>query len=210
MSAYHPPLATPRLPPAAPLTPQDPTMTDFVPRWTTGDDISHRLLEALANELAQAAESRRTLVGQLRQELMTAAAPLLPALRTATAAERDAKSTLLQAVTDAPGLFAKPRTRNAHGVKYGWALGKPSIDIPDEARTLRLIRAKVPEEQATLLVRVTEKVDRRAVLDLSAKDLRALGIRQLPGLDVPLVSLPKDDVDRLIDTLLAETVEAQP
>lgn len=88
MSAYHPPLATPRLPPAAPLTPQDPTMTDFVPRWTTGDDISHRLLEALANELAQAAESRRTLVGQLRQELMTAAAPLLPALRTATAAER--------------------------------------------------------------------------------------------------------------------------
>lgn len=68
----------------------------------------------------------------------------------------------------------------------------------------------MPEEQATLLVRVTEKVDRRAVLDLSAKDLRALGIRQLPGLDVPLVSLPKDDVDRLIDTLLAETVEAQP
>lgn len=196
--------------PIPPITPKDPALTDFVPRWTTGDDISHRLLEELANALAQAAEARRALVGQLRQALLAAAAPTLPALRTATASERDAKATLLQAVTDAPGLFAKPRTRNAHGVKYGWALGKPSIDIPDEARTLRLIRAKVPDDQATLLIRVTERVDRRAVLDLSAKDLRALGIRQLPGLDAPLVAMPKDDVDRLIDTLLADTLEAQP
>lgn len=180
-------------------------------RWDTGDDISHGLLEQLAAELAHAVEARRALVGQLRQALMATAAPLLPTLRLATASERDARATLLQAVTDAPALFARPRTRNAHGIKYGWQLGKPSIDIPDEARTVKLIRAQVAAEQALLLIRVTEKVDRRAVLDLSAKDLRRLGIRQVEAQDAPLVALPKDDLDKLVDTLLTETAgEDQP
>lgn len=183
-------------------------MNDMTPntarRWAS-DDLSHRLLEELAEDYAQVVETRRRLTGLLRRALMDAAAPLLPGLRTATADERDARATLLQAVSDAPALFARPRTRNAHGIKYGWALGKPSIAIDDEARTLKLIRTKVPEDQQVLLIRVKETVDRRAVLDLSAKDLRTLGIRQIDGVDAPLVVLPKDDLDRLVDTLLAET-----
>ena len=169
------------------------------------DELSHPLLEGIAAEYAWAVETRRDLVGRLRQALLEAAAPLLPKLRAATADERDARASLLGAVTAAPNLFAKPRTRNAHGIKYGWALGKPSIAIDDEARTLKLIRTKVPEDQQVLLIRVKETVDRRAVLDLSAKDLRTLGIRQIDGVDAPLVVLPKDDLDRLVDTLLAET-----
>ncbi len=174
------------------------------PHWEP-DAIDHRLLEGLAAGYSQAVETRRALVVGLRQAVLDAAIPHLPGLRVATADERDARATLLQAVSDAPALFARPRTRNAHGIKYGWALGKPSIAIDDEARTLKLIRTKVPEDQQVLLIRVKETVDRRAVLDLSAKDLRTLGIRQIDGVDAPLVVLPKDDLDRLVDTLLAET-----
>lgn len=181
----------------------DPTLNP-PPHWEP-DAIDHRLLEGLAAGYCQQVETRRALVVGLRQAVLDAAIPHLPGLRAATAAERDARATLLQAVSDAPALFARPRTRNAHGIKYGWALGKASIAIDDEARTIKLIRSNVPEEQQILLIRVTEKVDRRAVLDLSARDLKRLAIRHVAGEDAPLVSLPKDDLDKLVDTLLAET-----
>lgn len=172
---------------------------------------THAELEGLAAAYAAAVAQRRERVMELRRRLFDAAADLLPALRAAAAAERDGRETLLSAVTDSPDLFARPRTRNAHGIKYGWQTGKASIDIPDEARTLKLIRTKLPPEQQELLIRVREAVERRAVLDLTAQDLRRLAIIQVPGVDAPLVSLPKDATDKLVDTLIAESAgEEQP
>ena len=171
--------------------------------------LTHPALEALAERYAQAADARRDRQAALRARLLHAASELLPALRAASAAERDAHDALLAAVTAAPDLFVRPRTRTVHGVKYGWQTGKASIDIPDEARTLRLIRTKLPEDQQVLLIRVKEAVERRAVLDLTAQDLRRLGIVQVPGQDAPLVSLPKDAVDKLVDTLLAASPDGE-
>lgn len=173
-------------------------MTDFA-------NTSHATLEALAAALAQAVQERRDLQLQLRARLLEAAAAILPELRAASARERDHQDALYSVVSAEPALFQRPRTRTVHGIKYGWVLGKSSIQIPDEDKTLKLIRAKVPAEQAALIIRVKESVDRHAVLDLSAQDLRRLGIVQVPGQDSPFVSLPKDAVDRLVDTLISET-----
>lgn len=168
-------------------------------------DVTHQTLEGMAAELASAVECRRALTAALRRRILEVRDELAPALREATGAERDCKAALLAAVESAPHLFRQPRTRLSHGVKYGWQTGKPSIEIPDETKTIRLIREKVDEAQQALLIRVTEKVDKRAVLDLTAKDLRMLGIRQVEASDTPLVSIPKDEVDRLVDALLAES-----
>lgn len=167
-------------------------------------DVTHQTLEGMAAELASAVECRRALTAALRRRLLEVRDELAPALREATASERDCKAALLGAVEIAPHLFRAPRTRQSHGIKYGWQTGKPSIEIPDEAKTIKLIREKVDEAQQALLIRVSEKVDKRAVLDLTAKDLRMLGIRQLDARDTPLVTIPKDEVDRLVDALLAE------
>lgn len=169
--------------------------------------MTHQELEGMAAELATAVECRQRLTVALRQRLLAVAAELAPALREAAGAERDCCDALLEAVRGAPDLFAKPRTRTVHGIRYGWQLGKPSIEIADEAKTIKRIRETVNAAQQELLIRVTERVDRRAVLDLTAADLRRLGIRQLPGEDLPVVSLPKDGVDRLVETLLAEQAE---
>jgi hypothetical protein len=169
------------------------------------DAITHQTLEGMAAELASAVECRRALTAALRRRLLEVADQMAPPLREAAAAERDYRAALLSAVQDMPELFAKPRTRQAHGIKYGWQTGKPSIEIPDEARTIKLIREKVDPAQAVLLIRVKESVDKKAVLDLTAKDLRLIGIRQVDGTDAPLVSIPKDGVDALVDALLAES-----
>lgn len=171
--------------------------------------LGHPALEALAAAYAQAVDARRDRQAALRARLLAATLDLVPALRAAVASERDARAALFAAVEAAPGLFVRPRTRSHHGVKYGWAQGKASIEIPDEAKTLELIRKKLPPEQQVLLIRVKEAVERRAVLDLTAQDLRRLGIVQVPGIDAPLVQLPKDPADKLVDTLLSETEAEQ-
>jgi hypothetical protein len=185
--------ASPALPPADPAAPWRPAP----------GPLDHPTLEALAAAYAQAVDARRDRQAALRARLLAASLDLVPALRAASAAERDAHDALLAAVTATPDLFRRPRTRTVHGVKYGWQAGKASIAIPDEAKTLALIKQKLPPEQQVLLIRVKESVERRAVLDLTAQDLRRLAITQVPGQDAPLVSLPKDDIDKLVDTLLA-------
>lgn len=137
---------------------------------------------------------------------MDAAAPLLPGLRAATANERDARATLLQAVSDtrpcSPGPApATPTASNTDG-----ALSKPSIAIDDEARTLKLIRTKVPEDQQVLLIRVRGFGRPPGGARPQRQGLAHPGdSARFNGVDAPLVVLPKDDLDRLVDTLLAET-----
>lgn len=172
-------------------------------------ETTHQILEGMAAELASAVECRRALVGALRRRILEVAEEMAPPLREAAGAERDCRAALLEAVTGAPDLFHKPRTRNAHGIKYGWSVGKPSIEIPDEAKTIRLIREKVDAAQQELLIRTTERVNKRAVLDLTAKDLRLIGVRQIIGQDEPLVSIPKDSVDALVETLLAQSAPVE-
>jgi hypothetical protein len=172
-------------------------------------ETTHQSLEGMAAELASAVECRRALVSALRRRILDVAEEMAPPLREAAGAERDCRAALIDAVTGAPDLFHKPRTRTAHGIKYGWTTGKPSIEIPDEAKTIRLIREKVDAAQQELLIRVKESVDKRAVLDLTAKDLRMIGVRQIVGEDEPLVSVPKDAVDKLVETLLAESAPVE-
>lgn len=168
------------------------------------ETLTHQTIEGLAAEYASAVEGRRALTAALRRRLLEVADELAPALREATAAERDCRAALVSAVEAAPELFAKPRTRTVHGVKYGWQTSKPRIEIPDEPRTLRLIREHVDPAQQELLIQVRESVSKTAVLDLEARWLRKLGIVQHGGEDGVVVKPVQDAADKLVSVLLAE------
>lgn len=161
-------------------------------------------LEGLAAEYASAVESRRRLTDALRTRMLAAAAAILPALREATAAERDCRAALAAAVEMTPALFIKPRTRTAHGVKYGWQTGKARIEIADEARTIKLIRKHVEPAQQELLIHTQERVSKPAVLDLEARWLRLLGIVQHGGEERVVVKPIQDAADALVGALLAD------
>lgn len=169
---------------------------------------THQELEGLAAEYASAITCREQLTLALRRRLQEIADEMAPALREAIGAERGCKAALLEAVTGAPELFAKPRTRTLHGIKYGWQTGKASIRIADEARTIELIRRLVVPEQHPALIVTKASVYKPGVLDLEEKTQRKLGIVQVPGQDAPLVKPITDAVDKLVDVLLAETEAA--
>lgn len=102
-----------------------------------------------------------------------------------------------------PELFERPRTRILHGIKVGLQKGKGKVEIPDEAKTLRYIREKLPEEQAELMIRVTEKVERRALMDLTAADLKRLGVRLIESGDQVVIRPVDSDLDQLVKALLS-------
>ena len=168
--------------------------------------MTHEALEGLAQEYASAVLARQQLVTATRNRLAQVAAEMAPALREAIAAERDCRDDLAAAVECAPELFRKPRTRTTHGIRYGWQTGKARIEIPDEAETIRRIE-RLPEAQSVLLLQRKVSVYKPACLDLTAADLRRLGIRQIEGEDQVVVKVMDDAVDKLVDALLADASE---
>ncbi|MCR6497388.1 hypothetical protein LJB71_14990 [Thermomonas sp. S9] len=69
------------------------------------------------------------------------------------------------------------------------------------------IRRLLPAEQAALLIRVREAVHKPAVYDLTAGDLKRLGIRIEDDCDVVVVKDVAGELDRMLERLLADLSE---
>jgi hypothetical protein len=160
--------------------------------------------DGLAQLYASAVAQRRGLTEALRERVLDLYREFAPELRTALHSENAMREELVAAVEQHPNAFERPRTRQAHGVKFGWQKGKDKIEVPDEPKTIRLIRERLPEEQAELLIKIKETVHKPGLLDLTARDLKRLAVRQIPGEDSPLVKAIEDGVDKLVGALQAE------
>jgi hypothetical protein len=113
---------------------------------------------------------------------------------------------LEEAVQANPGLFEKPRTITAHGIKFGLAKGRGGLVIADEARTLALIKKHLPE-QAAVLIATKETPVKDALLQLSAVDLKRIGVEVKDTGDQVVIKPADSDLDKLVRALVAEAVE---
>ncbi len=171
----------------------------------TGENaMSMKTIETLAEQYAKQRHALADLVNQINEEQRAIILRQLRSLRLAMAETAAAEDALRNAIEAEPQLFEKPRTRVLHGVKVGYQKGKGKVEIDDEAKTIRYIREKLPTDQAELMIRVTEKVERRAVMDLTASDLKRLGIRIVESGDQVVIKPVDSQVDRLIKALLAD------
>lgn len=132
----------------------------------------------------------------------------LPALRRAIAGVAEAEAELRAAVEISPAsLWTKTRTRVLHGVRLGWAKKRGKVEMDDEAATIARIRKLLPADQAALLIRVREAVHKPAVYDLTAADLKRLGIRVADDADAVVVKDIESELDRAIEALLAQAAQ---
>lgn len=131
----------------------------------------------------------------------------LAAIKQAVQKARQAQADLKAAIEDGKALFDKPRTRTLHGVKVGIIKQRGTVEFDDEAKVIARIRAKLPRDQAELLIRVRESVHKPGVYDLTAGDLKSLGIRITADCDAVVIKSVDSEVDKLVSALLAE--EAQ-
>lgn len=120
-------------------------------------------------------------------------------------AERQAA--LKAAIEESPELFRKPRTLIIHGVKVGFMKEKGKISWDDKDQVVRLIKKHFPE-QADVLIKTVEKPIKNALQQLSAAELKRIGVTIGETGDVVVIKSTDSEIDKLVSALLEEDAEA--
>ena len=160
-----------------------------------------RLCRAYADardELAEVSED-------IRERRRAAVKSRLRALQARVAEVAQAKDTLREAIASAPDLFVSPRTRALEGIRVGYRKQPGRVEC-DEVRVIAAIRKKRPA-QAASLVRVKERLNKSALLQLDSKTLAALGVGVSDVDDEIVIKTAGTDLDKLVDALLADSEE---
>lgn len=113
------------------------------------------------------------------------------------------KSKLSAAVESSPELFKKPKSIVIHGMKVGFQKGKGRITIPDEEKTILLIRKNLPDK-AEVLIKTEEKLIRAALNNLTAADIKKVGLNLIESTNEVLIKSVTSDVDKIVSALLSE------
>jgi DNA-binding ferritin-like protein (Dps family) len=161
-------------------------------------------IESLAQAYAERYRELQGAVQALEDGVRTIKRKLLPTIRRLAEEGAAHKSALLAAVGDSKALFEKPkpRTRLIAGVKVGLQKRRGQVVIDDEEATLRRIRELLPKDQAELVIRTKESVHKPAVYDLTAGDLKRLGIKVDADTDEAIAKIAGEDIEGMVDALL--------
>ena len=163
-------------------------------------------IERQAKKYAEAREALADIVGKMNEGIETIKRSNMKQLKKAvvTAAEQfDALKTLIES---APGCFIKPRSIVLHGIKLGYQKGKGKIEWDDADQVIRLIKKHFPD-QADLLISTTEKPAKEALAQLTAAELKKLGISVTDGGDAVFIKPADSAVDKMVDALLKDATE---
>ena len=166
------------------------------------DSMTMNEIERLTAEYSRRRDDLRQTVEAAQKEIDYVKRSHRAALRRRAGAAADARAELLAAIEDAKGLFAKPRTRLLSGIRIGWLKRPGRIEVEDEPAAIAAIRRKLSAEQAEQLIQSRERLNRRALRALSARDLMRIGVVAVMDVDEP-VAIPADsEIDKLVDALL--------
>lgn len=163
-------------------------------------------LDRAALRYRQARDRMAAVIVGYQAAVSEATAPHLPPLREALTALNAAEVILRDAVeASPPTLWQRVRTRLIHGIKLGWQKSRGKVEWDDEQKVIERIRRLLPAAQAELLIRPgKESVHRPGVYDLTAADLRRLGIRITDDCDSVVIRDQQGDINRLVDSMLTE------
>ena len=159
-----------------------------------------------AKALAEQRARLHTLVTAMQQGIEALHASNLPAIREAINSATAAWTGLESMVRENPQLFIKPRKVKAHGITFGLEKGKGVMTIANPDKTCALIRKHLPE-QADVLIATTEAPAKEALAQLSAEQLKKLGVVITDTGDRVVIRASDTDTDKLVKALIRSAVD---
>ncbi len=116
-----------------------------------------------------------------------------------------ARKQLIALVEKHPELFTRPKTRVIEGVKVGLRKQKGKTVLPKDTDALvdKIMNLYSDEEIARLLEHKYTPV-KKALGELSARELKALGIEVVDATDAPIADIVQGDVESLVNELIKE------
>lgn len=164
-------------------------------------------IRSAAEQLAASNREMTIRAKAQEEEIAALVAPIAerhrPGLEAAAAQRANAYDGLMTLLNAAPGLFqGKKRSLTIDGVRAGYRKQEDTIDWEDEAQVIQRVRALIDDQEA-VLVRVQESLVIDAIAQLDAITQRKIGVRRVPGIDQPFITVGETDVDKLVKTILA-------
>lgn len=166
-------------------------------------------IEQQAKRYSEARQKVVDIVTNLQEAMDVLKKTEMPKLRRAIAAAAEQHDQLKALIEEAPELFAKPKTQTFHGIRLGFVKGKGKIEWEDAEQVVRLIKKHFPE-QADVLIVTTEKPAKDALNNLTAAELKKLGISVSEGGEAVFIKPTDSAVDKMVDALLKAATEEVP
>lgn len=146
------------------------------------------------------------IVSALNTALEALKKPEMPRLRRAVARAAELHDELKALIEATPDLFQKPKTVTFHGIRLGYIKGKGKIEWDDPDQVVRLIEKHFPE-QAEVLIATSKRPIKEALNNLTAAELRRLGVAVTEGGEAVFIKPVDSAVDKMVDALLAAATE---
>lgn len=158
-------------------------------------------IEKQAAKYAQTREILAGLVSELNAGLDALKANALPNIKRALARAAEQHEKLRSLVEESPDLFQRPKSQTLHGIKLGYQKSKGKLEFENADRVVTLIRKHFPE-QADVLIVTKETPSKEALNNLTAAELKKLGINVTEVDDVVFLRPVDSAVDKMVDALL--------
>ena len=160
-------------------------------------------IERQAKKYAQAREQLAGIVTAMNDGIEAIKRDNMKRLKKAVAEAAEQKDALKALIESSPDAFIKPRSVILHGIKLGFQKGKGKIEWADADQVIRLIKKHFPE-QADVLIATSEKPAKEALAQLTAAELKKLGISVTEGGDAVFIKPADSAVDKMVDALLKD------
>jgi hypothetical protein len=160
-------------------------------------------IQRAAQKYSEARDSLAVIVGAMNAGIEEIKRDNMKRLKKAVAEAAEKHDTLKALIETSPGCFIKPRSIILNGIKLGYQKGKGKIEWDDADQVVRLIKKHFPE-QADVLVATSERPAKEALAQLSAADLKRLGISVTDGGDAVFIKPADSAVDKMVDALLKD------
>lgn len=160
-------------------------------------------IEQLTKNYADGRTQLSDRVRTLEDEINAIKRRHLPAIKKSVALTMEKKARLEAALEESKGLFVKPKTMIFHGIKIGFKKDKGKISWVDDDQVIKLIKKHFPDKQ-DLLIKTTEKPVKDALQQLTAAELKRLGIMVNETGDAVVIKGTDSEVDKLVDALLKD------
>jgi len=163
-------------------------------------------IEKLTRNYADARERLAETVQSLEDKIEAIKRQYLPGIKIQVGIASQEKAALKAAIEASKELFVKPRPVIISGIKVGLEKGKGKIDWDDNDTVVRLIE-KHFSDQAEVLIQTKKKPVKKALANLSAAELKKLGIQVEDTGDQVVIKPTDSQIEKLVDKLLKEKDE---
>jgi hypothetical protein len=162
-------------------------------------------IEDAAKRYAAARGILADICGAFNLDLAQAKGRYVGKLKKAVALAKEREAELAGMIEESGELFVKPKTVVFHGVKVGFQKAKGKLEFDDADQVLKLIRKHFPE-QADVLINTKETPAKEALAQLSAAELKRLGITVVESGDQLVIKDTTSEVDKMVEALLKDEV----